>query len=100
LRVELAERARQDLRDIFSYLVAENPPAAKRVLSRVEGALEKLRRFPELGRPGALFDDRTLSVARTKYVIHYRIDGSLAYVTRILHGTQQWPRMPWTDEDK
>jgi toxin ParE1/3/4 len=48
---------------------------------------------PELGRPGRTQGTRELVIARTPYIVAYRVDEHRNEVTivRVRHGARRWP---------
>jgi plasmid stabilization system protein ParE len=54
--------------------------------------VEKLKRFPEMGRKGRIDGTRELVITGKPYIAAYRVAGNTVLVLRILHGAQQWPR--------
>lgn len=52
-------------------------------------AVDRLRQYPELGRPGRTPGTRRLKVARTPYVIIYRVRAETIEVVRVYHTAQE-----------
>jgi toxin ParE1/3/4 len=50
-----------------------------------------LTRHPFAGREGRVQGTRELAVARTPYVIAYRIRQDEIQILAVLHGAQRWP---------
>lgn len=61
-----------DLVRIHDYVAQDNPAAAKRVIRRIEKAIDRLRVLPLSGRPGAVKGTRILVVPGLPYVAIYR----------------------------
>ena len=76
---------------IFDYIEADSPRAAVSVDDRIQACVEKLARFPEMGRPGRIEGTRELVISRTPYIAAYRIADDTVRILRVLHGAQQWP---------
>ena len=53
-------------------------------------AIDNLRLFPELGRPGRRVGTRELLIGRTPYIVAYRLSGGTIEILRLLHERQQW----------
>ena len=80
-----------DLASLRAYIAQDRPAAAERQLERILAAAARLAQLPESGRPGRRTGTRELIVARTPYLLPYRIRGELIEVLRVLHGRQRWP---------
>jgi len=85
------EPAKQDLRDIFSYIAEENPHAARRLLAKIRERALLLQDRPELGRPGRVDGTRELVISGTQYILPYRINAKQIQVLAVFHGARQWP---------
>jgi toxin ParE1/3/4 len=80
-----------DLEQIRRYITRGNSRAARRVQSAIRTAAERLARHPEIGRIGRVEGTRELVVARTPYIVVYRIVGDGVRVFAILHSARRWP---------
>jgi toxin ParE1/3/4 len=82
-------RADEDLIEIWSWIAADSPAAADRVLDAIEARWSQLARYPQSGMarddiaPGV----RVLSAGQ--YLTLYRIDGSSVTILRVLHGKRR-----------
>jgi toxin ParE1/3/4 len=45
----VSRRAKEELRQVWRYIAAENPAAADRLLLRIDDKLQILRDFPDIG---------------------------------------------------
>jgi toxin ParE1/3/4 len=45
----ISRRAKEELRQLWRYIAAENPAAADRLLLRIDNKLQILRDFPDIG---------------------------------------------------
>lgn len=99
MRLEWSAFALADRNAIFDYIEADSPQSAIAVDGRIEQQVEKLLRFPEMGRPGRIEGTRELVIQRTPYLAAYRVKEDIVRVLRILHGAQIWPEeMPESSE--
>lgn len=80
-----------DRRAIYDYIEPEDPRAAVRIDERLSTAVERLRDFPQSGRPGRVDGTRELVVGGTPYIIAYRVGADHVRLLRVLHGAQRWP---------
>ena len=80
-----------DLRALQRYIARDNPDAASRQIELVALAVEKLRDFPQSGRPGRKSGTRELLIGKTPYLVPYVLQNDAIHVLRVLHGKQRWP---------
>ena len=86
-RVRLAARATSDLIEIGTYVAADNPAAALRLIDDLSEKAELLAHFPELGRRD---DSRP---GRRLYVIIYREEPGGVFILRVVHGRRDRGRL-------
>lgn len=91
MKLVWTEPARQDLRDIFSYIAEESPHAAKRLLAEIRERAVLLQDRPELGRAGRVDGTRELVLAGTQYILPYRVKDSEIQILAVFHTARQWP---------
>jgi toxin ParE1/3/4 len=82
--------AREDLLKVIEYVVRHSPPAAERLLNRLENAAASLALAPERGRivPELGHPRRELIVQNYRLV--YRVQGSEVQILRVIHGKQDF----------
>jgi addiction module RelE/StbE family toxin len=83
--------AEADLEFHVDYLAVHSPRAAAALGEAIHRAVEGLRDFPKIGRPGRVAGTRELVVVRTPYVVVYVQNSDLVQILRVLHGAQEWP---------
>jgi toxin ParE1/3/4 len=89
-RIRWTPLSLEDLQDISLYIESQRDIAtANRVCRSIYEAVQKLRQFPESGKPGLEAGTRELVVAKfPAYIVVYRL--SLAVeILRIWHGAQE-----------
>jgi addiction module RelE/StbE family toxin len=91
MRIVWTALARDDLREIFLYITAENPNAARRLLSIIKDKVIALLDNPYIGRTGRVEGTRELVLSGTNYILPYRIIEQEIQILSVLHGAQQWP---------
>jgi toxin ParE1/3/4 len=91
MRLVWTEPALQDLVSLRGYNALDDDAVARRQVELILAAVEHLRRFPETGRPGRRTGTRALIVARTPYLVPYRIRQQDVEILRVLHTRQRWP---------
>jgi toxin ParE1/3/4 len=79
------------LEEISERIAVDNLAAATRVIERIRTAVERLREFPGIGRPGRVADTRELVVAGTPYIVPYRVFSDVVQIITVLHSAQRWP---------
>lgn len=88
--------AYSDLDEIFDYVLAENPKAARRVLRDI---MQKLSRLQDNPYSGAPLNERSLNkfhfrmVIASPYIAFYRVIGNQVIVYRVLHGARNYPHL-------
>ena len=90
-RLVYPRRYSRRLEDIYERIATVNPAAAPRVIERIRTAVERLREFPAIGRPGRVGGTRELIVAGTPYIVPYRVKGERLELIAVFHGRQKWP---------
>ncbi|MEK1893734.1 MAG: type II toxin-antitoxin system RelE/ParE family toxin [Rhizobium sp.] len=91
MKVTWSAFALSDRDGIFSHIEAENVVAAIAVDQRIASTAQRLRDFPESGRPGRIAGTRELVVTGTPYIAAYQIVGETIRILRVLHGAQRCP---------
>jgi addiction module RelE/StbE family toxin len=91
MKVILSPQAREDLREIFLYIAADNPHAARLVQTRLKERVAALKENPHIGRPGRVPGTRELVIAKTPYLAPYQVVGDTIQILRVYHGARQWP---------
>ena len=85
--------AKQDLDQIFDYILRDNPNAALQLLDDIDQKISQLRNFPEIGR---IPKDNKLKnlgyriLIITGYLVFYIIKGQIVEIHRLLHGSRDY----------
>ncbi|WP_398484632.1 type II toxin-antitoxin system RelE/ParE family toxin [Tardiphaga sp.] len=74
MKLRWSQTARNELDDIFVYLKAQSPSAAKSVAIRIIQRARLLTSFPFSGHPTATPGVRRVSIVNYPYVVLYMID--------------------------
>jgi toxin ParE1/3/4 len=88
--------ARDDLREIVSYIAQDNPAAALRVGERILRSVEALKSMPQMGRMVPERQDESIrEIIRGNYRIIYRVreDHRAIEIWRIWHGARGTPEL-------
>ena len=91
MRVRWLRTALRNLDDEASYIAADDPAAARRVVERVLVAVATLRTQPSLGRPGRVPGTRELVVTKTRYIVPYRVREDTVEILRVYHTSRRLP---------
>ncbi|HXP04907.1 MAG TPA: type II toxin-antitoxin system RelE/ParE family toxin [Stellaceae bacterium] len=83
--------ALNDLEEIRRFIAQDNPSAASRVQLVIRAAVERLANHPNLGRAGRVAGTRELVVARTPYIVAYRVYDNQLRILSVIHGARRWP---------
>ncbi len=83
-----------NLAAIRTYIAEQNPAAGARVVARIYDATRNmLAASPHAGRPGRVENTRELVIAKTPYIVAYRIAAGRITVLAVIHSSRQWPEM-------
>jgi addiction module RelE/StbE family toxin len=94
--VSYTRAALADIENLHAHIARQQGAArAFKIASTIKVAIDRLQRFPRLGRAGRVAGTRELVVARVPYVVVYLVQDDAVIVQRVLHASQQWP----PDED-
>jgi toxin ParE1/3/4 len=88
VRVRWSAVSIDDLAALRAFIASESPASATRIARRIS---EIVAENPESGRQGRAPGTRELVVARTPFVVAYRIRADAIEVARVLHGARRWP---------
>jgi toxin ParE1/3/4 len=92
MRVRWLRTALRNLDEEASYIAADDPAAARLVVARVLEAVAQLADQPGLGRPGRVPSTRELVVARTRYIVPYRVKRDAVEILRVFHTSRRLPK--------
>ncbi len=95
LSYSFSEEAKADLDRHYIFLEERSQEAAQRLLESIIAAIEQACMFPNAApqvisnEPGAVPGTRKLIETHYRYVIYYRVTGSVLVVLRIFHPAQR-----------
>ena len=90
MRVRYTRRARSDLAEIFSYIAADNPEAAKQVARAIGHSIGLVAARPLVGIRNIRDPDiRSKLVARYRYRIHYSIRRDEIVILAVWHTSRR-----------
>jgi toxin ParE1/3/4 len=79
----------EDLVAIWRYIARDNPPAATRLLERIDQRIESLAAFPFVGEAQPQFGERTRRIIEGNYLIFYDVLPDAVHVLRIFHAAKK-----------
>ncbi|MGZ5268080.1 MAG: type II toxin-antitoxin system RelE/ParE family toxin [Caldimonas sp.] len=91
MRVRWLRTALRNLEEEASFIAADDSVAARLVVERVLEAVAQLAGQPGLGRPGRVPGTRELVVAKTRYIVPYRVRGDTVEILRVFHASRRLP---------
>jgi toxin ParE1/3/4 len=91
VRVIWTEPAILDLSSARAWIAADRPLAAAGQVVRIVEAVAILPGFTQSGLLGRHSGTRELVVAKTPFIVAYRVRGDLVEILRVLHGARRWP---------
>jgi toxin ParE1/3/4 len=94
VKIHWTAAARQDRRNIVTYIRSDSPRAAFNMDKLFSDTVAKLANFPMLGAGGAIPGTREL-FPHESYRLVYEIDGEIVWVLALVHVARRWP--PVTD---
>ncbi len=101
-KLKISPEAKNDLAQIKVYISQElcNPQAAENLVSNITKKIRGLSQYPEIGSPlssilGIQTDYRFLVCAN--YLIFYRYEDGIVFVSRILYGKRDYMRILFGD---
>ncbi|TFW12239.1 type II toxin-antitoxin system RelE/ParE family toxin [Brevundimonas intermedia] len=88
MKIIWSPAARTDLEEVWRYIATDSVNAATLVENRIIDAVDGLSVFPETGRRlrGGL---RQFVVAKTGYLIIYRVKAAHIEIARVWHGARE-----------
>lgn len=92
MRLLRGESYAEDLERIAEHIAKDKPGTALAMWDEIEAQVERLRDFPNSGRPGRLKGTRELVVSRTPFIVVYSVAKEHIELIRVLHGAQKWPK--------
>jgi toxin ParE1/3/4 len=84
-----------DLLALRAYIAEHDPASAKRVALHILSCVEHLlSENPKLGHAGRVPGTRELVIAKTPYIVPYRLRlrGSTIEIVRVYHSSRRWPQ--------
>jgi toxin ParE1/3/4 len=77
----------------MDHIAKDNVVATLEIDERIASAVDHLLLFPEMGRLGRVIGTRELVVAKSDFLVAYKLDegrGNIV-ILRVIYGAQRWP---------
>jgi toxin ParE1/3/4 len=84
-----SSQSEQDLIAIWRYIAADNPPAAARLLEKIDRRIESLAQYPLLGEHQPEFGENTRRIIEGNYLVYYYALPDTIHVLRVFHGARK-----------
>ena len=91
MQIRWLRKALRNLDGEATYIAVDDVVAARLVVQRILGAVAMLSEQPGLGRPGRVPGTRELIVAKTRYIVPYRVRGETVEILRVFHTSRRLP---------
>ena len=91
MKLRWTRLALQDLRHLHEYVAEDNPLAASRMVVRIQDATQRLKKHPQMGRPGPVQGTRELVIAASPYIVVYILRDSEIQIVAVIHSAMRWP---------
>lgn len=88
IQLRIADQAKADLMDIWSYIAQDNEQAADILSDRIADKFEQLLTLPGMGRERRDIGPGLRSFLQESYVIFYRLIDDGIEIVRVLHGAR------------
>lgn len=89
MKIEWADSARRDFEDAIAHIEQQSRSGARRVGERILAAVDLLEQFPEAAPRSRHRGLRQLVVARTPYIVIYRIERDRVEIRAVVHAAQR-----------
>jgi len=89
MQVIWEDDARNDFDFAIAFLEEQSSSAAQRIGGRILEAVALLERFPEIAQPSRHRGLRQLVVARTPYLVIYRVHDDRVEIRAVIHAMQK-----------
>ncbi len=90
MKLKWTRVALEDLRNLYEYVAEDNPSAAGRMVHRIQDATERLKRHPQMGKPGRVQGTRELVIAGSHYIVVYILSDSGIHIVAVIHSAMRW----------
>ena len=83
--------ANADLAEIWSYIGADNPAAADKLLREIDAAFDLIGTTPDIGFPvDNIKPGLRCKPVKRNYLIFYRVIGNEVFIAHVLHAARKY----------
>lgn len=90
MRIIWAGPARREWAAHYRFYATRNPEAARRMQQLVMAGVDRLRDYPQIGRPGRVEGTRELIISGTPFLLVYDENPVRIEIVHVYHGRQDW----------
>lgn len=93
-RIKILQIARDDIEDIFLYILADHARAALAVTEKILDKIDTLAELPFIGKivpEKDLANQEFRMLTIDSYIVFYKVIGNEVVVYRVLHGMRDYP---------
>ena len=91
MRVRWTHPAAKALERIQDFIAKDNPTAAFEVAQRIRLAVDRLDKYPRIGRMGRVQGTYELVIHGIPYIVTYRIREEEIQILSVYHTSRKWP---------
>lgn len=91
MKIRYTQTAFAEITEIFHYIAADNPQAAKALVARLERLTESLREFPRMARFADEQGAHVVPIGRYPYLLFYAVEGEEIVVLHVRHAARRLP---------
>ena len=91
MKLKWTRLALQDMRHLHDYIAEDNPSAADQIVSRINDAVQHLKKHPRMGKQGRCEGTRELILAKTPYIKVYVLKNNEIQIVALIHVSTRWP---------
>lgn len=92
MRIEWSPQALNDLKEIYHWIAADSPKAARVLHERILSCVSLLADSLHLGRAGRVAGTREMVIPETSYIVPYRVVHEWLQILRVYHTARRWPK--------
>lgn len=88
MKLVFSRAAVSDLVRLRAFIAVHDPPAARRVATRLRTAISRLTDSPHIGRPVGELPGEIRKLIFGKYVVRYQVRQAAVYILRVWLGRE------------